>query len=169
MWEAVNDLSNAKDLALDFYDQGRVASWVRDHAGMVLWVRAKVGRPLPGWRPYESWAYSPDGIKGEYLLDDGVRVRTDTDTAEPGLSSIAGIQRIRDRLHRPGGVVRLIGLSGVGKTRFAQALFESRVGDSSLDPGLAHYTDVADGTRPLTRNSRSEPDCLTITRDCCGG
>ena len=41
MREAVNDLPNAKDLALDFYDRGRIASWVRDHAGMVLWVRNK--------------------------------------------------------------------------------------------------------------------------------
>jgi hypothetical protein len=40
MREAVNDLPSAKDLALDFYDRGRVASWVRDHAGMVLWVRS---------------------------------------------------------------------------------------------------------------------------------
>jgi hypothetical protein len=27
-----------RTLPLDFYDRGRVASWVRDHAGMVLWV-----------------------------------------------------------------------------------------------------------------------------------
>ena len=37
MREAVGDLPNAKDLALDFDDRGRVASWVRDHAGMALW------------------------------------------------------------------------------------------------------------------------------------
>lgn len=149
MREAVNDLPNPKDLALDFYDRGRVASWVRDHAGMVLWVRSKIGRPLPGWRSYyEAWSYAPDGIKGEYLLDDAVRVRTDTETTEPGLSAAAGIQRVRDRLRRPGGVVRLVGLSGVGKTRFVQALFDSRMGESSLDPALVLYTDVADGPDP---------------------
>ncbi|HEY6764875.1 MAG TPA: hypothetical protein VI386_08885, partial [Candidatus Sulfotelmatobacter sp.] len=146
MREAVNDLPNAEDLALDFYDRGRVASWVRDHTGMVLWVRSKVGRPLPGWRSYESWSYAPDGIKGEYLLDDAVRVRTDTETTEPGLSAGTGIQRVRDRLRHPGGVVRLIGLSGVGKTRFVQALFDNHVGESSLNPALALYTDVADGS-----------------------
>ena len=148
MREAVSDLPNAKDLTLDFYDRGRVASWVRDHAGMVLWVRNKIGRPLPGWRSYEGWSYAPDGIKGEYLLDDAVRVRPDTETTESGLSAAAGIQRVRDRLRHPGGVVRLVGLSGVGKTRFVQALFDSRVGESSLDPALAHYTDVADGPDP---------------------
>jgi len=148
MREAVGDLPNAKDLALDFYDRGRVASWVRDHAGMVLWVRSKIGRALPGWRPYEAWAYAPDGVSGEYLLDDAVCIRTDTEATEPGLSAAVGIQRVRDRLRHPGGVVRLVGLSGVGKTRFVQALFDSRVGESSLDSALALYTDVADGPDP---------------------
>ena len=148
MREAVGDLPNAKDLTLDFYDRGRVASWVRDHAGMALWVRSKIGRALPGWRPYEAWAYAPDGVSGEYLLDDAVRVRTDTEATESGLSAVLGIQRVRDRLRYPGGVVRLVGLSGVGKTRFVQALFDSHVGESSLDPALAIYTDVADGPEP---------------------
>jgi hypothetical protein len=148
MWEAVRDLPNANDLTLDFYDRGRVASWVRDHAGMVLWVRSKIGRALPGWRPYDTWAYTPDGVGGEYLLDDEVRVRTDTEATEPGLSAAVGIQRVRDRLRHPGGVVRLVGLSGVGKTRFVQALFDIRVGESSLDPALALYTDVADRPDP---------------------
>ena len=148
MREAVGDLPNAKDLALDFYDRGRVASWVRDHAGMVLWVRSKIGRALPGWRPYEAWAYAPDGVSGEYLLDDAVCVRTDTEATEPGLSAAVGIQRVRDRLRHAGGVVRLVGLSGVGKTRFVQALFDGRVGESSLDPALALYTDVADEPDP---------------------
>jgi len=148
MREAVNDLPNAKDLALDFYDRGRVASWVRDHAGVVLWVRGRVRGPLPGWRAYEAWAYAPDGIEGEYLLEDTRRIRTDTETSESGLSAAEGLQRIRDRLRRPGSVVRLVGLSGVGKTRFVQALFDNRVGDRSLDPAMAVYTDVADGPDP---------------------
>jgi hypothetical protein len=152
MREAVGDLPNAKDLALDFYDRGRVASWVRDHAGMVLWVRSKIGRALPGWRPYEAWAYAPEGVSGEYLLDDAVCIRTDTEATEPGLSAAVGIQRVRDRLRHPGGVVRLVGLSGVGKTRFVQALFDSRVGESSLDSALALYTDVADGPDPSPAN-----------------
>jgi hypothetical protein len=148
MQDAVQELPNAAQLMLDFYDRGRIATWVRNHAGMVLWVRNKIGRPLPGWRPYEAWAYAPDGLTGEYLLDEAIRVHTDTDTTEPGLSAAAGIQRIRDRLRRPGSIVRLVGLSGVGKTRFVQVLFDSRVGDRSLDPTLALYTDVADGPAP---------------------
>ncbi len=148
MQKAVQELPNAAELTLDFYDRGRIATWVRDHAGMVLWVRSKIGRAVPGWRSYESWAYAPDGLEGEYLLEDTHRIRTSSETSESGLSPAEGIQRIRDRMRRPGNVVRLVGLSGVGKTRFVQALFDSRVGDSNLDPAQAFYTDVADGPDP---------------------
>jgi len=138
---------------------------------MVLWVRSKIGRAVPGWRSYEAWAYAPGGLEGEYLLDDSHRVRTDTETSESGLSSAEGIQRIRDRLRRPGSVVRLVGLSGVGKTRFVQALFDGRVGSSSLDPALAHYTDVADGPDPspatLVQNLIASRSRAIIVVDNC--
>jgi hypothetical protein len=148
MREAIQDLPNADDLALDFYDRGRIATWVRDHAGRVVWVRNKIGRSIPGWRPYGAWAYAPDGVGGEYLLDDTHRIRTDTETSESGFQPLEGIQRIRDRLRRAGKVVRLVGLSGVGKTRLVQALFDNRVGVESLDPSMAVYTDMADGPDP---------------------
>lgn len=171
MRDAVQELPNAGQLTLDFYDRGRIATWVRNHAGMVLWVRSKIGKSLQGWRPYEAWAYAPDGVKGEYLLDEAVRVRTDAETTESGLSSAAGIQRIRERLRRPGSIVRLVGLSGVGKTRFVQSLFDSRVGDSGLDPALAHYTDVADGPDPspttLVQNLIASRSRAIIVLDNC--
>jgi hypothetical protein len=44
--------------------------------------------------------------------------------------------------------VRLVGLSGVGKTRFVQALFDDRIGENSLDPSLAIYTNMAEGPDP---------------------
>jgi hypothetical protein len=43
-------------------------------------------------------------------------------------------------------VVRLVGLSGVGKTRFAQALFEGDISGRPIDHTLAVYTDL--GTSP---------------------
>jgi len=53
-------LPNAADLHLDFYDRKRLATWVRDHGGVILWVRSKVGKSIPGWRPFGPWAYSSD-------------------------------------------------------------------------------------------------------------
>lgn len=148
MEEAVKDLPGAAALTLDFYDRGRLASWVRDHAGLIPWVREKIGRSIRGWRSYGAWAYAPEGTSGEYLLDDNLRIRTDTQVQEGGFQALEGIKRIRDRLRHPGKVVRLIGLSGVGKTRLVQALFDDRVGEQSLDPSLAAYTNIADEPDP---------------------
>ena len=44
--------------------------------------------------------------------------------------------------------MRLIGLAGVGKTRLVQALFDDRIGENSLDPSLAIYTNMADEPDP---------------------
>jgi len=41
-----------------------------------------------------------------------------------------------------------VGLSGVGKTRFVQALFDARIGTGALDPALAVYTNLGDDPDP---------------------
>lgn len=47
-----------------------------------------------------------------------------------------------------GKVVRLVELSGVGKTRLAQALFDARTGARPLPPSLAIYTNLSDDPDP---------------------
>ena len=55
---------------------------------------------------------------------------------------------MRAVLDRPASSLRLIGLSGVGKTRLVKALFDERVGTEALDPSLAIYTDLAHHPEP---------------------
>ena len=43
MTEAVADEANHKSLQLEFFDRGRVATWVRSHPSLILWVRNKIG------------------------------------------------------------------------------------------------------------------------------
>jgi len=148
MVEAVNDVENRESLILDFYDRGRLATWVRCHPGLIPWVRAAVGKAIPGWRSYGAWAYAPEGERGEYLVDDKLRIQTGKKESGDGFSALEGIRQLRDLLREPGNVVRLVGLSGVGKTRLVQALFDARVGERSLDPSLAVYTNMADGPDP---------------------
>lgn len=148
MTEAVNDVDNRGALALGFYDRTRLAAWIGSHPGMVLWTREKIGKSIPGWRPYGPWAYPPEGIDANYLLDDQLRVQTGKAEDDEGLGALKGIQHLRGLLKELGKVVRLVGLSGVGKTRFVQALFDSRVGEHSLDPSLAVYTNMSEGPNP---------------------
>jgi len=148
MAEAVVGLRNAEALTLDFYDRTRLASWVRQHPGLIPWVRDKIGKPLRGWHSYGPWAYEPEGTAAEFLLDDTPRVQTGQKDDGEGLSTLAGIARMRNVLRELGRVVRLIGLSGVGKTRLVQALFDARIGARVLDQTLALYTNMSDDPDP---------------------
>lgn len=148
MTEAVKGTAAEGRLALDFYDRTRVATWVRDHAGLIPWVRSHIGKAIPGWQSYGSWSYAPEGVNASYLADNQARIHTGDKDEGNGLSAIEGINRIRKVLGTAGHVVRLVGLSGVGKTRLAEALFDSRLGENALDPSLAIYTNVADEPNP---------------------
>src|SRR5450755_4208025 len=67
MRTAVARFCNAEALTLDFYDRTRIATWVRSHEGLIPWVRGLVGRAMPGWQSYGSWACALDGVAAEYL------------------------------------------------------------------------------------------------------
>jgi hypothetical protein len=114
---------------------------------LILWVRNKIGQPLQGWQPYENWANTPTGLQEEYIVDEESRLYDGTNP-ERGDSVIDGLNKLRLRLSQNGASVRLTGLSGVGKTRFVQALFDERVGEHSLNQSLAHYTDISDNPTP---------------------
>lgn len=148
MAEAVRDVPGGDRLVLDFYDRRRVETWLRDHAGTSLWARERIGKPMQGWQSYGDWSKVPKGVDAKFLLDDQLRVKGQIEVAQAGLTVVAGINLMRSRLREPGGVVRLVGLSGTGKTRFVQALFDPEVGENSLDPDLAAYTDLADSPNP---------------------
>lgn len=148
MREAIDDLPNANALHLDFYDRKRIETWLRDHTGTALWVREKIGKPLHGWSGYGAWSRDPGSLGTEYLLDGELRIKASTQGTKPGLSAMEGIRHMRNILRNPKGVVRLVGLSGFGKTRLAQALFEEKADEPSLDRDLAIYTDFADSPNP---------------------
>ena len=147
MHDAVADIANCDDLHLDFYDRDRLASWVRDHATIITWVRERIGRPISGWRPYDDWTASHEGLAGTYLTDDSLRIQGPAFKGE-GESVLQGLERLRRTLATEQGVVRLVGLSGVGKTRLVQALFDDRVGQFALAPDLALYTNLSDDPSP---------------------
>ncbi len=152
MFKAVSDYQNASELKIDFYDRERIAAWVRTHPSLILWVRDRIGRPIQGWRTYGNWAKCPGDIKEEYILDDHIRLYNSTNHQSEGLSAIDGINQIRNILQQPGSCVRLVGLSGVGKTRLVQSLFDERIGKNPLNPSQVFYADMSDSPNPDPRN-----------------
>lgn len=168
---ALADAPEAAGLHLDFFDQQRLASWVNQHPGLIPWVREKAKEPLSGWQPFRDWSSSPQSLDAEYVLDEHIRIigvrLKDTD----GLAAVAGIEKIRETLRSPKGVVRLVGLSGVGKTRLVQALFDDRVGANALSQNLAVYADLSDSPDPVpqelfSRLSAAGRRCILIVDNC---
>lgn len=146
--EALNDVANADQLHTDFYDRTRLATWVRCYPGLITWAKERVGRALPGWRPYGPWSGATEGVDAEYLLDDKLRLHLGRHRDAPAQSVAQVIDELRDELAQPGKIVRLVGLSGVGKTRLVQALFDPRIGARALLPSLAVYTNLSDNPDP---------------------
>src|SRR5690606_24682184 len=69
----------------------------------------------------------------------------------PDKSAVAlidGIKLARDKLRNPRKAVRITGLSGVGKTRFAQALFEAGTGENALPSTDVIYADLGEDLKP---------------------
>ncbi len=148
MFEAIKGSSADGKLKLDFYDRGRIATWVRDHAGLIPWVRSRIGKAVPGWQAFGPWSLTPAGVDASFLIDEQARIRTGHKEEGDGVSTVDGINRIRQILNIQGTVARLVGLSGVGKTRLAEALFDAAFGNTPLDPSIAIYTNVADQPDP---------------------
>lgn len=146
MREALADIDNPDQLETDFYDRTRLATWVRRHPGYIAWVKEKIGRAYSGWRPYGPWSGNAEGMDAEYLVDDKLRLHLGQ-RREPQPVSGA-LDELRDMLAEPGKIVRLVGLSGAGKTRLVQALFDDRVGERPLAPALAVYTNMNDDPDP---------------------
>ncbi|WP_205245151.1 hypothetical protein, partial [Desulfovibrio psychrotolerans] len=90
---------------------------------------------------------SPQGIEEEYLSDDKIRIHG-PNLPHEGASGLDGIKAIQKTLLEATDAVRLIGLSGVGKTRLAQALFDHRLSDSPLASHHVCYTDTSYSPSP---------------------
>jgi len=152
MRHAVAALPNGSSLHLDFYDRNQVAAWVELYPAITAWVWHKLGKPLRGWKGFENWSAPAEPIDAEFIMDEGCRLHDVRAMKSEGLTVEEGIGRIREVLSREGGTSRLIGLSGLGKTRLTQALFDTRIGKGALDPGMVMYTDLSDEPTPSPRD-----------------
>ena len=137
---------------VDFYDRGRIASWVRTHPSMILWVRNRIGRSLHGWFPYENWSRCLGGVEEDYLADNELRLSDYKLHKGEDVSILNGLEILRSCLLTPGSSTRLVGLSGVGKTRLVQAMFDKRVGSQALNQNLVIYSDTSDEPEPKPVN-----------------
>lgn len=148
MNEAVEPLKHRKKLHLDFYGRDRIAAWLRRHPGVSLWARNRLGKPLSGWTTFGRWAATPEALEDDYLADDHPCVQFSSGSNRDPIPLIEAINETRKRVQPFGSATRITGLSGVGKTRFVQALFEEAVGEDALPSSATIYADLGEELEP---------------------
>ncbi len=147
MGKVLNEHGLAGKIKVDFIGARQIADWVEEFPPLTIWVRECIGKPIPGWNGYGPWAYKETDQDADFIV--GTEPRVFGPGSNDGMTDLQAIEAIRRDL-AAGGTVRLIGLSGVGKTRLAQALFDPRIKTDT--PALAQdwaiYTDISNGPDP---------------------
>jgi hypothetical protein len=150
MNQAVEDNPNASNIHLDFYDRSKLHQWLRQHPSVALWVREVIGQPLSGWQPYGRWSNPPTGSDDTLILKSGVSIIMPSGTGKK-LSIEDAIVPLRDLVRSTKKTIRVTGLSGVGKTRIVQSLFDENIAENALDRTIAIYVDAGASPDPSAR------------------
>jgi len=146
MRDAVKDDPNKSNLHLDFYDRSKLIQWLRQHPSVMLWVKGKLGQGYSGWQPYLAWSNPPHGVTDTLISAPGVTITLPSGNGQK-LKIDEAISPMRELIRSTNKAVRITGLSGVGKTRIVQALFDETVGTDALDRTVAIYVDT--GSEPV--------------------
>jgi hypothetical protein len=147
---AMGDHPNRDDIHLDFFDRFKLHQWLRQHPGIMLWARQVIGRPLSGWQPHQRWSHVPAEDTDELITTNGVSVVLPT-IQHQKLTIAQAIDPTRELIRASRKAIRITGLSGVGKTRFVQALFEEEIGENALDRTSVIYADTGADPVPSAR------------------
>jgi len=143
-----------------FYDGNKIAAWVNEYFAAQVDVMSCVGFRIPwGLKTWEHWASSED-YEFEYvsntILNERIRVLREH------------FAKDKDK------IVRIRGLSGLGKTRLALELFRSEEGKDDLAANVLKsnviYFDAAGGGDELVRfigDTRNRGICVLLVVDNC--
>lgn len=109
---------------IDIYDASQIASWVNQHVSAIVAVLSWVGSPIErGLKTYEIWS------EHEYL---SVIPFQSVDSRKEIISIT------KKELKKPKSCCRIVGLSGLGKTRTAHHL----IGESEFLKNIVVYADA---------------------------
>lgn len=143
-------LGGHPDLAVlhtDFIDRHALARWVSAHPAVSLWLRERLGLPsFRGWVGYSQWSSTPKGVDDTLICGDGLSFTL------PGPKIFNAVpdalEAIRALVRDSKKAIRIAGLSGIGKTRLAQALFEETSVGNPIPQSWAVYTDIGRDPEP---------------------
>lgn len=120
--------SYAESATICIYDAASIQGWTNEHAAAITSVLNSVGKPvLPGLHTWESWQTFDENHLFDFVSDEA---RT------------SAISQINKTLSVARGTARIVGLSGLGKTRLALEVCRGKeIADSLCDRVV--YIDAA--------------------------
>lgn len=147
MRDAVADDANGAALDLVFLDRNAISRWVSAHPSVAAWLRRRLALPiLAGWQPFGRWSSTPEEETDDLICEEGLAFHIES--REPINSLPEALDATRNLVREGKGAFRIAGLSGIGKSRIVQALFEP-VGDvAALPASHAIYTDLGHSPDP---------------------
>ncbi|MXV27318.1 hypothetical protein GS629_00920 [Aeromonas veronii] len=147
MKDAVKDDPHRSNIQLDFYDRSKLVQWLRQYPSVMLWAKKILGQGYSGWQPYGAWSNPPQGSEDTLISAPGVTITLPSGKGQK-LAIQDAIGPMRELIRSTNKAVRITGLSGVGKTRIVQALFDESVGEDALDRTIAVYVDTGENPEP---------------------
>ncbi|MCV3243469.1 hypothetical protein [Mesorhizobium sp. ZC-5] len=129
---------------IELYDANQIALWAAHHPAVAIWLSEKShGQSLAGFQTVEAWGTQPD-FSTEYVEDGdsryiiGTAKERDRGGDNKAIAKVAW-ERILSHVAEPGRLVRVVGTSGLGKSRF---VYESLRASSSQLAEMVQYRGV---------------------------
>ena len=122
MANVLSDAAPDADIVIDFYDRGRLITWLRAHPSVQLWVRERLGKPQYGWRPFGRWSAISHDADDTLICEPSLKVVFHGMHREP-VDIVGGINAVQPLVRSSEKAVRIIGLSGAGKSGSSRHCF----------------------------------------------
>ena len=178
--EAESDPDRLK--AIDIYDANKIAAWASRHTAVAAWLNERQsGLALKGFQTVEYWGKKAEissiqhvDDKARRFLIGGKDILGQQGKETPGTNTLTFHQtkeRIADYLVDSMKSVRLLGASGVGKTRFVYEVFkdEGTIAKMVLSTSAIYcdYRDIGQQVLQMAQSlSGSRSSALMIVDEC---
>ena len=145
------------EMDLGFVGSNEVARWVSKHPSVAAWLRERLSLPcLDGWKPYGRWSGTPMDVDDSLIIKKGLLFKFNDKIVT---DLVDAIDEIRGLVKTGDAAVRIVGHSGIGKTRIVQSLFEEGGNTQELARSRAVYADVG---QTLTTSPSQMLDALIL-------
>ncbi|MER9697013.1 hypothetical protein [Mesorhizobium sp. M0146] len=183
MWAAIKDGGGdpAKAAAIEFFDANKIADWTNTHPAVALWLVAQQrGRSLAGFQTHDGWGKQPAIATVPWVPSEAPRYapldRTIPDAQRKNIAINAWTFDQAERACRAGmdgndRIVRVVGPSGFGKSRFVYELLKDglTVADQSAMRSVifADFLVVGDELLKLALEIADSGSTVTLVADEC--